>query len=117
MRHKTKGWTLALEPRELAGRPLVALSETELEQHIEERRAHYGQEKLEHLRRATAHMRQNYNKLEPQGWGRVEINTRRLMERIPQRSKAVFLLPQDQFRSHDCGLLQFGTGPSILPSF
>jgi FkbH-like protein len=107
MRHKTKGWMLALEPRELAGRQLVTFSQEELEQHIEERSAHYSEEKREHLRRAVAHMRENYE-IEPARPDLIEFQTRQLMERIPQRCKAVFLLPHNQFRSPEKGLLQFG---------
>jgi hypothetical protein len=103
-RHRTQGWTLMLEPRAAPGQWFVALADDELDRHLAEHRAWYGDAGAQHLRAVHRHIRKHYAIERPT---RADLGHElcALIGRIPRGGRLVLLLTHPHMRQPDGSVL------------
>lgn len=96
--HKVTGWTVSAEPRQLPDRNLFTISEQELLNHINSTSVNYSPDQRDHLLRAGAHVRQNYELLPPLGLADRIADLRELISRVPRGGKMIIALNHDEWK-------------------
>jgi FkbH-like protein len=101
LRHKRHDWTFLLSPNGHGWHKLYRTTDAELEEFLLSQQGRYTEAQKAQMRRASAHLRANYEEVTRSEGVETIDDLRNIVSRIPKGSKLIILVDHHQRRTSD----------------